>query len=236
MGSDVLGNIIRRTIDGFTERLADFGPHVLVMLLLLIVGAIVAGLLRIVLQPSLRWLGADRFAERTGVAQILRRGGGTGAVSSVVAVATAWMVFGGFLLLAIGALDLQFATDFVSRAFTYLPQLLFAVVILVVGFLLADFIRRSVLIAAVNAGLKWARLLAAAAQGVVTLVFVAMAMEHIGVGRQVVLTAFAILFGGVVLALALAFGLAGRDLAREALEGAVRKGPPEEPGSELRHV
>jgi hypothetical protein len=57
----------------------------------------------------------------------------------------------------------------------------------------------------------------------ILVLFGAMALEHLGLGTRVVLVAFGILFGGVVLALALAFGLAGRDLAREALRGLARQ-------------
>ena len=100
---------------------------------------------------------------------------------------------------------------------------------------MAGFVRRSVLIAAVNAGLPSARLLAGVRASALLILFVAMALEHLGVGRQIILVSFTILFGGVVFALSLAFGLAGRDLARELLEKLARKGdaPREDP---LRHL
>ena len=80
-----------------------------------------------------------------------------------------------------------------------------------------------------------ARLLSAFVQGAVLIFFGAMALEHLGVGRHIILVTFTILFGGVVFALSLAFGLAGRDLARELLEKLARKGEPprEDP---LRHL
>jgi hypothetical protein len=236
MWSQVLADVIRKTVEGFTERLADFGPNLLAALLLLLVGGLAGVGIRFVLRPLLRWLGLDRFSERVGVSQLMRRGGVSGRFSSVVASATAWIVFGAFLLLAIGALDLQVATDLVSRTFTYLPQVLIATAIVLLGLMVAGFVRRSVLIAAVNAGLRSARLLAAAAQSAITILFAAMALEHIGLGRQVVLTAFSVLFGGAVLALALAFGLAGKDMARDALERLLRKGEGQDEGDGLEHL
>jgi hypothetical protein len=215
---------------------AAFGPNLLAALLLLLGGVLVAVTLRLVLRPVLHWLGLDRFADRVGITQLMRRAGMRSAFSYALAIGMAWTVFGAFLLLAIGALNLQVATDLVSRAFTYLPQLLIATAIMMLGLMVAGFIRRSVLIAAVNARLRSARLLAASAQSAITILFAAMALEHIGLGRQVVLTAFSILFGGAVLALALAFGLAGRDMARDALERLLRRGEGlgEEDG--LRHL
>jgi hypothetical protein len=105
--------------------------------------------------------------------------------------------------------------------------------LLLLGSLLAGFVRRSVLIAAVNAGVPSARLLAGVAQAGILVLFAAMALEHLGLGRQVILTSFTILFGGAVFAFALAFGLAGRDMARESLER-MRSRRPEH--DELKHL
>jgi len=99
----------------------------------------------------------------------------------------------------------------------------------------AGFARRSVLITAVNAGLPSARLLSSGAHAALLVLFAAMALEEVGLGQRVVLTAFAISFGGVVLALALAFGLAGKEIARESLERLLRRrGPEDEDG--LKHL
>lgn len=227
-----LSDVVGRTLAGFGERLVAFGPNLLAMLLLLAAGLLLASLARLVLRAALPRLGFDRFAERLGLARLLREGGLRGAPSQALALAAAGGVLAVFVLLAIGALNLQFAMDLVSRAFTWLPQLLIAAALLALGGLLGGFARRSVLIAAVNAGLPSARLLAAAAQGGLLVLCVAMALEHLGVGRQVILTAFTIAFGGLVLALALAFGLAGRDLARELLERLARR--PEPSGDDQR--
>jgi hypothetical protein len=140
-----------------------------------------------------------------------------------------------FVVLAVGSLDLRFARELVSEAVRYLPQVLVAAALVALGAVVAGFVRRGVLIAAVNAGLPSARLLAGFAQSGLLVLFGAMALEHLGVGRHVILITFTILFGGVVLAAALAFGLAGRDLARELLERLARKNevPREDP---LRHL
>ena len=149
----------------------------------------------------------------------------------------AWSVLAVFLLLGIGALNLQFAMDLVSSTFFYLPQLLIAVVLLTLGSLVSSFLRRTVLIAAVNAGLPSARLLAGGVQAAIMMLVLAMALEHLGVGRQIILISFAVLFGGLVLALALSFGLAGRDLARELLENTLRRPPSgRRPDDTLRHL
>jgi hypothetical protein len=235
MWKEVLDDVIRKTLSGFEERLAAFGPNLLAMIVILAAGVLAAGLVRLGLRVLLPRLRFDRFAERVGLAAVLAKGGILSAPSSVVATVLAWAVLAIFVLLAIGALNLQIAMDLVSRAFSYLPQLLIAAALLVLGALLAAFLRRSVLIAAVNAGLPSARFLAGAVHSAVLVLFVAMALEHLGVGRQIILASFTILFGGVVLALSLAFGLAGRDMARGFLERLSRR-PPEEPRDGLHHL
>jgi hypothetical protein len=84
--------------------------------------------------------------------------------------------------------------------------------------LLSAFINRTVLLAAVNANVQFAHGLAVAAQSLVLFFFLAIALEQLGIGYGIVGVTFSILLGGVVLALALAFGLGGKDLAREVLE------------------
>jgi hypothetical protein len=122
----------------------------------------------------------------------------------------------------------------VNEAFAYLPHLLVAIALLLLGSLIAGFVRRSVLIAAVNAGVPTARLLAGGVQVALLVLFAAMALEHLGLGRQVILTSFTIAFGGVVFALALAFGLAGRDMARETLEKMRSRSSEEQ--DDLKHL
>jgi hypothetical protein len=217
MWKEILDDVFRRTLAGFGERLAAFGPNLLAMLVILAIGVLVATSLRLLVRLALPWLGFDRFAARTGVTVVLQKGGITSAPSSVLATALAWAVLGAFLLLAIGALDLQIAMNLLGQALAYLPQVLIAGAILLLGSLVSAFLRRSALIAAVNAGLASARLLAGAVQAGLMALFAAMALEHLGLGRQVILVSFTILFGGLVFALSLAFGLAGRDLARDLL-------------------
>jgi hypothetical protein len=235
MWKDVLSDVIGQTLSAFREELAAFGPRLAAMLVILAAGFLLAGALRLLLRFLLRRLGFDRFSERAGLAHMLRKAGFAGHPSGALAALVSFVLLAFFVLLALGALDLRLARDLVAQAFAYLPQVLVAGALLAAGGLLAGFARRSVLIAAVNAGLPSARLLAAFVQGALLILFAAMALEHLGVGRQIILVSFTILFGGVVLALSLAFGLGGRDLARELLERLARKGEPprEDP---LRHL
>jgi mechanosensitive ion channel-like protein len=117
----------------------------------------------------------------------------------------------------------------------FLPPLFAAVLIIIVGWLVANFLSRSILIAAVNARLPEARLLARAAHWGVLLFAVATALTHLGIGKEMVLVAFGITFGGLVFALALAFGLGGRDIAADLLARRLRRESPP-PQEHLTHL
>ena len=215
---EVFDEVIRTTLAEFGVRFRDFVPNLMAMVVILATGLFAAGVLRLGVALVLRRLAFDRFAERTGVSTVLQKGGIRVAPSTFLAITFAWFVLAVFVLLAIAALDVGAAVEVVNRAFAYIPNLLVAGGLLLFGSLVAGFVHRSVLIAAVNAGIPSARVLAGGAQVGILVLFAAMALEHLGLGRQVILVSFTILFGGVVFALALAFGLAGRDLARESLE------------------
>ena len=231
--NEVFDEVIRTTLVEVGARFQDFVPNLLAMLVLLAIGILAAVAIRFSVGFLLRWLAFDRFSERTGIRTVLRKGGIRAAPSRVLALTLAWLVLAIFVLLAVAALDLAAAVNLVNEAFAYLPNLLVAGALLLLGSLVAGFVRRSVLIAAVNAGVPSARLLAGGAQAGLLVLFAAMALEHLGLGRQVILTSFTILFGGVVLALALAFGLAGRDIARETLDRMRARRPEDD---ELKHL
>ncbi|MFB3855428.1 MAG: hypothetical protein ACE148_16630 [Vicinamibacterales bacterium] len=233
----LLQDVLRRTLTGFADRATAVAPNILAMLIILVAGIVLGGAFRWFVRLGLSAVHFDRFARRSGISVVLEKGGMRGDPSNAISLAFGWFIVGLFVILAIGALNLDLALGLLSRAFLYLPRFLVALAILVLGSMLAAFLRRSVLIAAVNAGLPAARPLAFGVQGTVIVLAFAMALEHLGVGHQVILTSFAILFGGLVLALALAFGLAGRDMAREVLERmAARSRQAEESEDTLRHI
>lgn len=232
----ILGDVLSRTLRGFAEHLMTFLPNLLAMLLLLIVGIGVAGAVKTGLRFLLPRLGTDSLAQRMGATQALRQAGLRSTPSGLAANVGAWTVFAVFVLLSIAALNLSFAMGLLTQGFLYLPQVLVAFAVVVLGDLVARFVRRSVLIAAVNAELSSARALATGAQISIMVFALAIALEHVGVGRQIILAAFTIAFGGVVLALALAFGLAGKDVAREVIDRVAAQAPHNTDADHFKHL
>ena len=110
-----------------------------------------------------------------------------------------------------------------------------AIVLLLVGNVVARFLARSVLIGAVNMNLQYARLLSMGVKWLVMVLAVAMALEHLAIGGHIVSLAFTILFGGIVLALSLAVGLGSKDLVSRSLEREASRST-EEAEDPFRHL
>jgi hypothetical protein len=178
----------------------------------------------------------DKFCQRSGLGEMLTRGGVQQTPSELVGRILYYMIALITLFMALSALNLKATNDLIVDFFGYLPNLLVALGIVATSYLLARFLRRSVLIAAVNAHMSHASAMARAVQAAVLIFGFAVALEHLSIGRTVVLAAFSITFGGIVLALALAFGLAGKDLARDFLDRNVPRTKDKEPPDEMRHL
>jgi hypothetical protein len=141
----------------------------------------------------------------------------------------------GFLI-GIAAFDLDWTYLFVQKIFAYIPIVLAALLVLLVGNVLARFLARSVLIGAVNLNLQYARFLSIGVKWIVIVLAFAMALEHLRIAPRVVELAFGILFGGIVLTLALAIGLSSKDLIGKSLERDVKKASTEPVEDPLRHL
>jgi hypothetical protein len=197
------------------EGIGRFLPGALVFLSLLLIAFVLAILIRSALRRGLKGLDFDRRVERWGVP--LSEWTPSGSASSLVASVAYWTILVVGLLLGLTALDATLPTQFAVSVLQYVPHLLAALVILVIGNIAARFLARAALIGAVNLGVQSARLLSVAVKWLVLIIAAAMALDHIGIGRTVLLLAFAITFGGVMLAAALAIGLGARDAVASAL-------------------
>ncbi len=192
--------------------------NLLAMLVVLLLGVVAAYAVRVTLGVLLRLARFDRFCEHRGVTAALRAAGVQRSPAQSAARLGFWLVMFVFLMFSLAALNIAPVNDLVSRFFVFLPQVLAALLILLLGYLAAAFLQRATLLAAVNAGVARARLLATVVQVLVLLFTVAVALEQVGIGRNIVLATFTVAFGAVGLAAALAFGYAARDLAKTVLE------------------
>jgi hypothetical protein len=166
----------------------------------------------------------------------LLRGGVKADPSHLIGRTTYWLLLAFAVISALTALNLQPINEFAHSLLAYIPYLLTAATILVVGYLLSNFVGQAVLITAVNAGLPPARTVAALSRWGVLLVAVAMALEQLGIARNIVVVGFGLSLGGVVLAGAIAFGLGAKDLAKAYLEQRLSERTRHQSPDDLRHL
>ncbi len=228
-------NIVLDAMREVGQRLLVATPRVLAALTLLLLAWVVASLVRRVTTRILRAADMDARAARWGLGGVLGRRGARPSLSEICGRLVYWAIFLVGLLMAVEALEMPGTRGVAAIVLAFLPHVIIAVLVVVGGWMLAQFLAQAVLITAVNAQVAGASLLAATVRWLVLIVAAAVALTELGVAREMVLLVFGIAFGGAVLALSLAFGLGARELARQALESYLRRTRDE--GSEsVSHV
>ena len=214
---DLIVESVTATMRSLSQMVTEFLPRLLAMLITIIVGGLIAWLIKIVLRRILWFFQFNRLCETTGLTQLLAKAG-LPTPTELLSRLVFWVLWVAFILFGLNALGVTALQQEISRIFFFLPQIFVALVIMFVGVVAANFFGRATLLAAVNADWPSPRFLSSLVRFLIITLAVTMALERIGLGHGVVLIAFGIGFGAVMLALALAFGLGGRDAARRLLE------------------
>jgi hypothetical protein len=212
-----IADALARSWHNFAAAFVLFVPRFVAATIIFSGGFVVAIVVRRIVQRLLTWLHFDRLAQRTGASEMLRIAEMPSA-EVLIAKIVFWIVWIGFIVSAVDALQFGPFQGLVQEFFRFVPRVLLALMVLALGFLVGNFVWRATLLASVNAGLPGARLLSGTLRLLVIAIGVVMALEQLGLATAVVLTAFAIAFGALMLGLAIAFGLGGRDAARQLLE------------------
>lgn len=230
-------DVLRTAWQDFLFGVQSFLPHVLAMLSLVLVGYLFAAVLAFVLRHVLRWVKVNALADRSGASAMLRKVSLPPA-SDVIASVVFWVVWAAFMLSGLGALGFAGLETLTADFVAFLPRLGVGLVFFVVGLVAANFAWRATLLAAVNANLPSARLLSGGVRWLIVALSVAMALEQVGVAKTIMLTAFAIAFGAVMLGVAIAIGIGGGPVARRLIERQFPETPKDEgPGpDELSHL
>lgn len=202
----------------FTERLRDsfaqlgeFIPALFGGLVILFAGYLLAKLIERATDRLLRKVRLNEWLERGGVMQAVERSGSHLNPTRVVASIIFWFVMFAVIMIAANALGLESLASVFSELVGYLPSVLAAIMIMIVGIILGRFVGG--LIMASAGAIAGGPTLARVGRWGVVVLAIFMALQELGIATEIVTTAFAILFGAVALALALSFGLGNRELA-----------------------
>lgn len=193
-------------------------PNVFAMGVLILGGLLAAWLSGLLFERFLRVIGLDHLSSRLGTTAVLLRAGIKTDPSRLIGQMLYWSVALFSFIAGLSALNLAPINQFAQSMLAYVPHLITAGVILLAGYVCSNFASQAILIAAVNAGLPPARLIANCSRWGLQLLAGAMALEQLGIAEHIVVVGFGITWGGLVLASAIAFGLGATDLAKDFLE------------------
>jgi len=229
---EIIVSELTQAFQQMARDIAHYLPRLIVMLIIALIGWIIAYLLKIFARSLLRLTKFSKLSENAGATELLHQAA-LPSTTELVSRFVFWVAWVGFVLLGVSVLGIAGLQEYISRFFLFLPRLFVALVILFFGFVAATFVSRAALLAAVNANFRSSRMLSAAIRILISIFTLSMVFEVLGVAEQTMLIAFATVFGAAMLGLAIAFGLGGKDLAREFLEKRLGAGNKEEKEDEL---
>jgi hypothetical protein len=231
---NISDHIVTEPLKEFLQRLLAFLPNILSSLIIFVLGFVAGWIVKYIVLKLANLFRIDRLCAKLGITEALGKVGIKETPAKLLSRIFYWLVVFIFVIIALYTLKVPALEQLLEKFFLYLPDLFVAALLIIIGYILGNFLGRATLIASVNAGVKFSRLLGEGVKIVVLLLACVMALEQLGIGRGTVIVAFTILFGGFVFALALSFGLGGKDIARQYLEGKI-KGESEEK-DDLTHI
>jgi hypothetical protein len=232
---EIIVTELTQALQDLARGFGHYLPRLVVMLIIAFIGWLIAYLLKVVVRSILRVTKFSKLSENTGATHLLNQASlpsSTELLSRIVF----WVAWVGFILLGVSVLGIVGLEEYTARFFLFLPRLFVAVVILFFGLLAASFFSRAALLAAVNAGFRSPRSLSISIRIIVSIFVLSMVFEVLGVAETTILVAFGTAFGAMMLGLAIAFGLGGKDLARDYLERKLSSPKREEKQDELSHL
>ncbi|MFI5272655.1 MAG: mechanosensitive ion channel [Ktedonobacterales bacterium] len=208
-------------LDAFGKAVAvlfSFIPALIGALIILLIGWIVARVVRSLILRLLRAVRFDQVMQRTGLPELMSSGGVRADPANLLAGLVYWFIFLIFVVAAANALGVPTITSIVTSIVLFLPNVFVAVIILIIGLLLARFVADLVRAAAQGTGVAGARFIAGIVRWAIIAFAFILALNQLSISPNIIQTLFASVTFGLSLALALAFGLGGRETAKDIVD------------------
>lgn len=210
---DRITSVLLEAYETFFNSLSDFLPSLIGALLILIVGWIIAKLVKTAAIKLLKLIKLDVVTEKAKIDQFLRDGGSKKTAIDILGAMIYWLIMLIVILAGLDALGLGVASELFNQIILYIPNVIVAVLALIFGVFLAGFIAQVVSTYLANVGVSNANVIGAIARYAIILFVISLSLTQLNIGEELVSNAFLLLFGAVCLALGLSFGLGGKEWA-----------------------
>ncbi|MGB4811124.1 MAG: hypothetical protein WBP13_01400 [Methylophilaceae bacterium] len=211
-------DIFLASMNQFWHEVVAFLPKLFAVIIILFFGWVIAKVSQIAVKRFLKWVKFDKFSDRSGLETYLQSDEYDVSLSGIISQIIFWLVILLFVITGANALGLNEVADMLKQLAHYLPKIIVAIVVLIFGTLLGRFVNR--LVFAWLHGIKFngALQVSTSAEYLVQIFAIFVALEQLEIGSQLITALFVIMFGSIFLALAIAFGLGGKEWAAKVIE------------------
>lgn len=206
-------NIFLESLNQFWIQLINFVPRLLAVVVILFAGWLVAKLVRVAVRRLIELTQFDKIAQKSGLESFMNQGTLNLSLSGIISQVVYWLVITLFIITGANILGLSELAVLLQQLASYLPRIIVAIIVLIFGTLLARFVNRIVFTWLHSIQFERALVVSTSTEYGVQILALFIALEQLGLGMQLIYSLFIIIFGAVFLALALAFGLGGKEWA-----------------------
>lgn len=211
-------DVFLTSLNQFWVQLINFVPKLLAVVVILFFGWIIAKLVRTAVKRVLELIQFDKFAQKSGLEAFMNSGSVNVTLSGIISQVLYWLVIIMFVITGANTLGLNEVANLLHDLASYLPRIILAILVMIFGTLLARFINRLVFAWLHSIKFESALVVSTSVEYGIQILALFVALEQLGIGVQLIHSLFVIVFGAIFLALALAFGLGGREWAARVIE------------------
>lgn len=206
-------DIFLSSLNQFWLDLISFVPKLMAALVILFFGWLVAKLVKLAVKRLLEVSQFDAFAQKSGLEAFMRSANFEVSLSGIISQVMYWLVILLFVITCANSLGMGEVADLLHQLASYLPHIIVAILVVIFGTLFARFINRLVFAWLHSIKFEQALVVSTSAEYCIQILAIFIGLEQLGIGTQLINALFMIVFGAIFLALAIAFGLGGREWA-----------------------
>ena len=205
------------SLNQFWQQITMFFPKLLAVIVILFCGWIIAKIVRIAVKHSLKIMKFDQYVGKSGLEEFLKNDDFDVSFSGIISQVLYWLVILLFIISSANSLGLTEVAKMLNQLAQYLPKIIIAIVVVIFGTLFSRFMNRLIFAWLHSIKFKGALTISTSAEYLIQIFAIFVALEQLDIGTKIITALFIIMFGAIFLALAIAFGLGGKEWAAKII-------------------